>query len=651
MNIFKDYDKGLFFDNNFISFKVDEKTSFIEKSLGKIPTFCEFAAVYRKEVFFQNVKTGKTISQIPDETQWLLIHHTNDTYTVIVPLVNEPIRCAIKSIDDELFFYAETGDDAIEVTKGTVLYYITGKNPYEIMEKAAKDISEFLPDLKLRKDKQIPEFVNYFGWCTWDSFYDKVTSKDVIDGLENFREGGFVPKLVILDDGWQSVEEVDPQRGLHQLNSFLPNEKFNHNLKETVYAAKNQYDVKMFMVWHAIMGYWGGVYPKSEEMKHFDVKLKIQNHSKTMFKVNPEYSQTLHFPYGFVNPDKAFDFYDTYHSYLRGQGVDGVKVDVQSALEGVGYGEGGRVKVVKSFRKGLEASVNRNFDGNIINCMSCSNDHILNALSTNVYRSSNDFFPDRADSHSEHILTNAFVSMFMGEFVICDWDMFQTKHEYGEFHAAARAISGSPVYVSDKVNEHNFDIIKKLTIADGKLPLCTKNARPTKDSLFIRSEEFDDILKVFNFNEHNAVIGAFNLSDKDAEGRVSPSDIDDIFGEKFAVYDYKNKDLLLCSAKDSIDCKLSQKGYNIYTVSRIKEGFAAIGLTDKFNSGGTFTHLSLCDNFVMFKVLDGGEFLACCEKKPKKVLVNNKTSVFKYKNFSLKIDLPNEKVNTVVIIM
>ena len=68
-----------FFDKNFISFKVDEKTSFIEKSLGKIPTFCEFAAVYRKEVFFQNVKTGKTISQIPDETQWLLIHHTNDT--------------------------------------------------------------------------------------------------------------------------------------------------------------------------------------------------------------------------------------------------------------------------------------------------------------------------------------------------------------------------------------------------------------------------------------------------------------------------------------------------------------------------------------------------------------------------------------------
>lgn len=31
--------------------------------------------------------------------------------------------------------------------------------------------------------------------------------------------------------------------------------------------------------------------------------------------------------------------------------------------------------------------------------------------------------------------------------VIPDWDMFQTVHEYSGFHAAARCVSGGPIYI------------------------------------------------------------------------------------------------------------------------------------------------------------------------------------------------------------
>ena len=30
---------------------------------------------------------------------------------------------------------------------------------------------------KPRVDKVVPEFVNYFGWCTWDAFYSTVSAE------------------------------------------------------------------------------------------------------------------------------------------------------------------------------------------------------------------------------------------------------------------------------------------------------------------------------------------------------------------------------------------------------------------------------------------------------------------------------------------
>ena len=46
-----------------------------------------------------------------------------------------------------------------------------------------------------------------------------------------------------------------------------------------------------------------------------------------------------------------------------------------------------------------------------------------------------------------------------------DWDMFQSKHPAAEAHAAARAVSGAAVYVSDYPGNHDFDLLKKLVRA------------------------------------------------------------------------------------------------------------------------------------------------------------------------------------------
>lgn len=121
----------------------------------------------------------------------------------------------------------------------------------------------------------------------------------------------------------------------------------------------------------------GGVKPGITEMDHYEPKLVYPLSSPGVQSNN--YSDVLESittnGVGLVNADKVFDFYNDLHSYLASAGVDGVKVDVQSILETLGAGHGGRVKLTRKYHQALEASISRNFQENaIIACMSHSTD-------------------------------------------------------------------------------------------------------------------------------------------------------------------------------------------------------------------------------------------------------------------------------------
>ncbi len=641
--IFKNLDAGLktkkdpLKNGEFIVLAEKTKSSYFVKSLGVPEDFSAFVCAHRCQPYFMDSKCGKKVKDLPEESQWVALKHTDGTYTVLLPLVDEPMRASLRgNKKGEIEIVIESGDTALITDSGVMLYMANGTNPYKLMEDAGKSVVHQIKTCKRRVDKPVPRIADYFGWCTWDSFYEKVDFEGVKVGLESFKKGGFVPKFLLLDDGWQSVWDEPENRGHHRLSSFLPNKKFNHNMHETVDLAKKKFGVEMFYVWHAVMGYWGGVDPLSDEMAPFEPRLKAQKHSPGMFSVNPAYAADLDFPYGFINPDKAFNFYNTYHKYLSAEGVDGVKVDVQCGLEGVGYGAEGRVAVARKFHEGLEGSVHRNFGGELINCMSCSNDIIYTTEASNMMRSSDDFFPTKPESHGVHIYKNAVNSMWMSEFTHCDWDMFQTTHEFGWFHAAARAVSGSPIYVSDKTDGHDFELIQKLVLSDGKLPRASQIARPTLDSLFRDPMNGKDPFKIFNYNPIGGVIAAFNMEanldgkvGKTITGKISPSDIDGFLGESYAVYSHMSKDLVLLPASKSLKFTLEPQKFEIFTVVPMDNGVAPIGLTAKFNSGATMESAQWkTNNIYAVTVKDGGELLVASEKTPVKVLANGKKVPF-----------------------
>ena len=111
----------------------------------------------------------------------------------------------------------------------------------------------------------------------------------------------------------------------------------------------------------------------------------------------------------------------------------------------------------------------RHFSVKAISCMSQTPDILFHAqLPQNrlpiLVRNSDDFFPEIPSSHPWHIFVNAHNAIFTQHLnVIPDWDMFQTIHEYSGFHAAARCVSGGPIYITDVPGVHDLDLIAQMT--------------------------------------------------------------------------------------------------------------------------------------------------------------------------------------------
>jgi len=318
--------------------------------------------------------------------------------------------------------------------------------------------------------------------------------------------------------------------------------------------------------------------------------------------------------------------------------VDGVKVNTQSMLEGVSAGLGGRVAVTRAYRDALESSVARHFQGRLINCMANSMETYYESPRSTLMRTSIDFWPDKPESHGQHLYCNSQVGVWFGEFMQPDWDMFQSAHPMGAFHAAGRAVSGGPVYVSDTTNEHNFELLRKLVLSDGTVLRADNAGRPTRDCLFADVTRQPVLLKVFNYNRDCAVIGVFNANyhtnqneQSAIEGTVSPSDAPDLKGTQFAAFAQHSGRMWLCASNEPAPVKLNEGEWEIISYAPVDRGLAVLGLADKFNSAGAVTQKKWnADGSCAIQLRDGGDFLAWSANAPASVEAGGKSVPFRY---------------------
>lgn len=106
-----------------------------------------------------------------------------------------------------MVWFGFAGDSAVETNQGLNLVYMhAGTNPFEVINQAVMAVEKYMQTFLHREKKKLPSFLDWFGWCTWDAFYTDVTAEGVKEGLESLSEGGTPPRFLIIDDGWQQIE-------------------------------------------------------------------------------------------------------------------------------------------------------------------------------------------------------------------------------------------------------------------------------------------------------------------------------------------------------------------------------------------------------------------------------------------------------------
>ena len=382
--------------------------------------------------------------------------------------------------------------------------------------------------------------------------------------------------------------------------------------------------------WHALFGYWGGLHPDAKGMKKYRPVMTTPRHTPGLLAVEPSQAWdpiTLGGVGVCENAEDLGVFYEELHAYLSRSGVDGVKVDGQAVVGGLGRGHGGGPALAKKLHEMLERSVQTHFPTNgLINCMCHSSENILRFSESNLARVSDDFYPTNRASHTVHVANVAYNSVFMGEIVTPDWDMFQSHcGEAGALHAAARAVGGCPVYVSDAPGKHDFALLRKLVFPSGKVLRASLPGRPTRDCVFADPcADGVTALKIWNRNERDGcgVVGAFNVQGAswsrakgifvesgpqgDAEDRVvaeiRPGDVETLRGltgttrpeRTFAVHAHRSGETRVLGLRDAWRVRLRRKQWEVYAVAETRRvsferdaiEWAFIGLTGMLNGGG-----------------------------------------------------------------
>ena len=508
----------------------------------------------------------------------------------------------------DLALRVESGDAAVSASAfpGALLVVPgAGPDPLALAEAAVLAAASLSGPARPRADKgrgdgsgKPPDFLDAFGWCTWDAFYSKVSARGVADGVAALRAGGVAPRFVIVDDGWQvtslpeglgepaaataagggevpappktgggggeeapkatsaaaaslykSVLETAPPGSpllrwfarmasgpdkplgprllawyaatsdhVRRLADVGANAKFAHpgagpdapmvpapadGLKSVVAALRTTHAVDHVMCWHSMYGYWAGVAPGptpvpgkpdttagAAGVPGLEARLIYPTPSPGVIDVDPCYAWSPQVLSGVGIATDPAALYAAMHGYLAGAGVDGVKVDCQGTLGMIGSaregGLGGGPALAAAYHDALEASIAARFPpGNAaINCMCHTTEALYSFTSTSVVRASDDFWPADPASHTAHVAVCAFNSAFLGPLATPDWDMFHSRHPAARLHAAARVVSGGPVYVSDKPGAHDFTLLARLVLRDGRVLRPHRPGRPSPACAF-----------------------------------------------------------------------------------------------------------------------------------------------------------------------
>jgi len=418
------------------------------------------------------------------DVQFYLWQYSDGTYGAAIPLSGNGYRTTLGSENNHFGAKAVSYFSPAPAQTIPLMAIGFGKDPYLLTKQLYEEGLQLMGKSEnLRKNKKYPEVFEYLGWCTWNAsdMGKKLSDKFLLDGAKSFTDKNIPLGFLIIDDGWSSKDN-------NSLSEYKPtHDKFPNGFKKTIGLLKTNYGVHYVGAWHAFNCYWSGVNKNSELGNEY---------KKSLFKwidkspIGNDPGKDAYMISPFTN--NLAKFYDKWHTYLKSEGIDFVKVDNQLVVERMTLHNYPIWNLAESMHKSLELSVEKHFNGAIINCMDMTNDAFYNFGTTAVARAVEDYFPYTKDetyflqkgNAAAHVLSAIYNSLWFGQMVYPDFDMFESNNPNGTFHAMARAISGGPVYLTDIPGEQKPEVINPLIFDDGRIIRADNTFQPIDDCLF-----------------------------------------------------------------------------------------------------------------------------------------------------------------------
>ncbi|HCI73303.1 MAG TPA: hypothetical protein DHV42_02030 [Lachnospiraceae bacterium] len=569
-----------------------------------------FLSVYQHKEWWLRPAFGCALEEIPARSQCIIRKREAD-YEIFLAVSGRQCRADLKGTEDGLYLSLSSNETGLRSVEDIAMVYAAGADPYALLEEMVLFALEASGKKCVRRsDKPYPDVFRKWGWCTWDSLGQDVNEAAILEKMEDFKRLGLRVPWVLIDDGWS---EADRDRKL--LRSFSEDpERFPRGLAATVKTLKETYGVEHVGVWQAVKGYWNGVEPGSEAWMETAAFLRKYPNGET----SPD-----------ANASSCFGFWDRWHESLAAKGISFVKVDSQSSFSLMTRGCGSYGETSMGMHKGLEASCQMHFNGNLINCMGMAPEDLWNRCNASLSRSSDDFTPTVPGTFREHAMQNSYNSILHGCFFWGDWDMAWSKHEESRPGLILRAISGGPFYVSDGCNATVPEEILPLIAEDGSVLKCDDVGRPTLDCLMDPDVMIKRPLKVYNRYRESIYIAAF--LDREAGPCDGVLDLQQIPGtqghQAWWIYDRQGRCIERYDREKGFSFRILPGEARLFQLIPSVEPVSVIGMTDKYISGAGIKCVHMFEDSCVLQTCCGGELsLVTQNRQIKNVLIRHQNA-------------------------
>jgi hypothetical protein len=361
------------------------------------------------------------------------------------------------------------------------------------------------------------------AYCTWNGLGQDLNGDKITHAMQSLSDAGVNVSTLIIDDNWQSLtgkqgETNQFERGWTRFEANA--EGFPNGLKAFITDLRAKFPhLKDVAVWHALMGYWGLIAPSGTIAQDYNTQpITIESSSPAGGAKTAVSASAIH------------AMYDDFYSFLSSAGITGVKTDVQFYLDTLSHTSDRRALTLPYMSAWTQAHL-RHLSGKAISCMSMIPQILFHSfLPTTtpriLLRTSDDFFPDVESSHPWHVFCNAHNAVFVQHLnCLPDWDMFQTKPAEGQLnfaglHAAARCVSGGPIYITDEPGRHDVGLIEQMSARSvrGERVILRASTVGKTMGVYDRYEE-RGVLKVGAYHGRAesgvGILGVFNMSEKE----------------------------------------------------------------------------------------------------------------------------------------